>query len=115
MDLPLSDRSNQLLVIIDHFAKVRHFISFKKNEKRAENLALVFLLEKWRLYGIPWDIVLAWNSQFTSKFWNVFLTAIGMKPRISTAFHSESEGHTERLNQIIEAFLREVVNLEMSD
>jgi hypothetical protein len=115
MDLPLSDGCNQLWYIIDRFTKMAHFIPLKKNEKRAENLTLVFAREIWRLHGIPTDIVLERDSRFTSKFWKTFLMAIGVKPRMSTAFYPETDGQTERVNQTIKAFLRAFVNLEMSD
>jgi hypothetical protein len=114
-DLPLNDGCTQLWVIVDHITKMAHFLLLKKNEKRAENLALVFSHEIWRLHGIPTDIVSDRDSQFTSKFWKAFLTAIGMKPRMSTQFYPETDGQTERVNQTMEAFLREFVNLEMSD
>jgi hypothetical protein len=114
-DLSLSDGYNQLWVIIDHFTKMVHFIPLKKNEKRAKNLGLVFSHEIWRLHGIPTDLVSDRDSRFTSKFWKAFLTAIGVKLWMSTAFHPETDGQTERVNQTIEAFLRGFVNLEMSD
>jgi hypothetical protein len=56
-DLPLSDGCNQLWVIIDYFIKLAHFILLKENEKRAENLTLVFARGIWRLYGTPTNIV----------------------------------------------------------
>jgi transposase InsO family protein len=76
---------------------------------------VVFAREIWRLHRIPTDIVLDRDSQFTSRFWKAFLTAIGVNPQMSTAFHLETDGETERINQTIEAFLRAFVILEMSD
>jgi hypothetical protein len=114
-DLPLSDGCDQVWVIIDHFTKMVHFIPLKKNEKQTENLALVFAREIWRLDEIPTDMVSDWDSRFISKFWKAFLMAIGVKPRMSTAFQPETDGQTERVNQTIEAFLRAFVNLEMRD
>jgi transposase InsO family protein len=114
-DLPLTDGCNQLWVIIDCFTKMVHFIPLMKNEKRAENLTLVFAHEIWRLHAISTDIVSDRDSQFSSKFWNAFLIAIGVKLRTSTAFHPETDGQTERVNQTIKAFLRVFVNLEMND
>jgi hypothetical protein len=55
------------------------------------------------------------SSRFTSKFWQSFLAALGIQPRMSTAFHPETDGQTERLNQTIETYLRSFVNLEQSD
>jgi transposase InsO family protein len=114
-DLALSDGCNQLWVIIDRLPKMAHFISLKKNDKRAENLTLVFANKIWRLHGIPTNIVLDWDSRFTSKFWKALLMPIGVKTRMSTAVHLETNGQTERLNQTIVAFLRAFINLEMGD
>jgi transposase len=84
-------------------------------EKKAENLALVFVREIWRVHGIPTDIVSDRHSRFTLKFWKAFLMAIGVKPQMSTAFYPETNGQTEKVNQTIEAFVRVNVNLEMSN
>jgi hypothetical protein len=80
------------------------FIPLKNKEKRTDNLALVFAGEIWRLQGIPTDLVSDRDSRFTSKFWKAFLTAIGVKCWVSTAFHPETDGQTDRVNQTIEAF-----------
>jgi hypothetical protein len=113
--LPLSDGCNQLWVIIDCITKMAHFILIKKNEQIAEIFGLGFAHVIWRLHEIPTDIVLDQDSRSKSKFWKAFLTAIGVKPRMSTVFHSETDGQTERVNQTIAAFLMAFVNLEMSD
>jgi transposase InsO family protein len=115
MDLPVYDRWNQIWVNKDRFIKIAQFIPLKKNQKRAQNLTLVFAREVWRFQGIPTDIVSDRDSRFTSKFWTAFLTAIGVKPRMSTVYFPETDVQTERVNQTIEAFLRALVNLEMSD
>jgi hypothetical protein len=114
-DLPLSDGCNQLWVIIGQFTEMGHLIQVKQNEKRAEIPAVVCAHEIWRLHGITTDIVSDQDSRFTSKIWKAFLMAIGVKPRMSTAFHPETDGKTERVNQTIKAFLSSFVNLEMSD
>jgi transposase InsO family protein len=92
MDLSLNNGCNQLWVIIDCFTTMVHFIPLKTNENRAENLALVFTHEIWRLHGIPTDIVSDRDSPFRSKFWKAFLTAIGVNLQMSTAFHPETDG-----------------------
>jgi hypothetical protein len=75
-----------------------HFMPLKKKEKKAENLAIIFACEIWRLNGILCNIVLAQDSRFTLKVWKAFLTAIGVKPWMSTAFHPETDRQTERVN-----------------
>ena len=55
------------------------------------------------------------DSRFTSKTWKEFLQLSGIRSRISTAFHPQTDGQTERLNQTIEAYLRAFVGKEQDD
>jgi hypothetical protein len=92
-----------------------HVILLKKKEKSTENLALVVAHEIWRFHGIPSDIVSDWDAQFTSNILKAFLMAIDVKPQIWTAFHSETDGQTKRVNQTIKDLLRAFVYREVSD
>jgi hypothetical protein len=86
-DLPLSERCDQLWVIIDRYTKMAHFILVKKMNKKAEDIATIFAREIWRLHGIPADIISDRDSRFTSKFWKSLIATLGIHPRMSTAFH----------------------------
>jgi hypothetical protein len=66
IDLPLSKDCNQLWVIIDRFTKMAHFIPLKKDQKIAEHLVKIFTHEIWRFHGILTDIILDYDSRFTS-------------------------------------------------
>jgi len=112
-DLPPSEGHDQLWVVIDRFTKMAHFIPLR--EKTASDLARIFAREVWRFHGLPTDIVSDWNSRFTSETWKEFLEILGIRPRMSTAFHPQTDGQTERLNQTIEAYLRAFVNREQEN
>jgi len=114
-DLPESEGCDQLWVVIDRFTKMAHFIPLLKDCKTAEDLSRIFAREIWRLHGLPRDIVSDRDSRFTSTTWQVFLSVLGIKPRMSTAFHPQTDGQTERVNQTIEAYLRPFVNKEMNN
>jgi hypothetical protein len=114
-DLPLSDGCDQLWVVIDRYTKMSHFIPLKKNSKKAPDLAVIFVKEISRLRGLPSDIISDRDSRFTSAFWKSLLSSLGNRPRMSTAFHPQTDGQTERLNQTIEAFLRAYVNHQQND
>jgi hypothetical protein len=114
-DLPLSEDCDQLWVIVDRFTKMAHFIPLQKGEQSAENLARVFTKEIWRMHGLPLDIVSDRDSRFTSKFWKALTSQLGIRARMSTAFHPQTDGQTERTNQTIEAYLRAFVNPEMDN
>jgi hypothetical protein len=114
-DLPLSEGCDQLWSITDRFTKMAHFIPLKKGERGAEELAKIFAREIWRFHGLPTDIVSDRDPRFTSHFWKNFLSLLGIKPRMSTAFHPQTDGQSERLNQTIECYLRSFVNYEQDD
>jgi len=114
-DLPLSEECDQLWVVIDCFTKMVHFIPLRQAEKTAADLAKIFAREIWKYHGTPTDIVSDRDSQFTSGTWKEFLRELGTRPRMSTAFHPQTDGQTERLNQTIEAYLRAFVSKEQSN
>jgi transposase InsO family protein len=114
-DLPLSEGCDQLWVVIDRFTKMAHFVPLPRSGKTASDLARIFAREIWRHHGLPSDIVSDRDSRFTSEVWKEFLRLSGIRPRMSTAFHPQTDGQTERLNQTIEAYLRSFVNHEQDD
>jgi len=114
-DLPLSGKCDQLWVVVDRFTKMAHFLPLKKEEKGAADLAVIFAREVWKYHGLPADIVLDRDSRFTSETWKEFLRLLGIRPRMSTAFHPQTDGQTEQLNQTIEAYLRAFVNKEQDN
>jgi transposase InsO family protein len=114
-DLPLSEGYDQLWVVIDRFNKMAHFIPLKNKNKKAEDLATIFAREIWKLHSIPADIISDRDSKFTSKFWKSLISTLGIRRRMSTAFHLQTDGQTDRVNQIIETFLLSFVNLQQTD
>jgi len=112
-ELPVSEGCDQLWVVIDRFTKMAHFVPLR--EKGAADLAKIFAREIWRFHGLPTDIVSDRDSRFTSEVWQELLKKLGIRPRMSTAFHPQTNGQTERLNQTIEAYLRSFVNHEQDD
>jgi hypothetical protein len=92
-----------------------HFIPLPTNGKTASDLARIFALEVWKHHGLPADIVSDRDSRFISAVWTEFLLLSGIRSRMSTACHPQTDGQTERLNQTIEAYLRSFVNHEQDD
>jgi len=114
-ELPLSEDCDQLWVVIDRFTKMAHFLPLPKEKKTAADLAVTFAREIWKYHELPTDIVSDRDSRFTSEVWKEFLRLSGIRPRMSTAFHPQTDGQTKRLNQTIEAYLRAFVGKEQDN
>jgi len=114
-ELPILEECDQLWVIIDRFTKMVHFLPLKRIEKAPTDLAVVFTKEEWKYYGLPADIVSDRDSRFTSEVWKEFLRISGIRSRMSMAFHPQTDGQTEQLNQTIEAYLRAFIGKEQND
>lgn len=114
-DLPLSNGCDSIWVMVDPFTKMAHFIPLKVGEKKTEDLIRIFARTYWKLHGVPLDIISDRDSRFTAHLWRDFLKLVGIKSRMSTAFHPQTDGQTERLNQSLEVYLRAFVNYEMSN
>jgi len=110
-----SEGCDQLWVVIDRFFKMAYFLPLRKGGKTAADLAVIFAQEIWKFHGLPTDIVLDRDSRFTSETWKEFLRLSGIRPRMSTAFHPQTDGQTERLNQTIEAYLPAFISKEQDD
>jgi len=114
-DLPLSDKCDQLWVVVDRFTKMAHFIPLPKEGKSASDLARTFACIVWHHHGLPLDIVSDRNSRFTSAVWQEFLMLSSSRLRMSTAFHPQTDSQTERLNQTIEAYLQSFISYKQDD
>ena len=81
----------------------------------APGLAVIIIDVVIRHHGLPDSIVTNRGSLFTSKFWSLLCYFLGIKRRLSTAFHPQTDGQTERQNSTMEAYLQAFVNFEQND
>lgn len=105
VDLPRSDGFDSILVVVDRMTKQAHFIRADKTDT-ASDLAQQFLENIFRIHGLPSDIVSDRGPTFRSGWWKAFLSMLKVRPNLSTAFHPESDGQTERVHQTLELHLR---------
>jgi hypothetical protein len=107
--LPKSNRGNDSIwVIVDHLTKVAHFIPVKTTLD-GRQLADLYIYRIVSLHGVPKTIVSDRGSQFTSRFCKKLHEALGTKLSFSTAYHPQTGGQTEWVNQILEDMLRACV------
>jgi len=112
--LPKSDGYRKIWVIVDRLSKMAHFIPLR-TEEHIKELALTFVKEIWRLHGLPESIVSDRDTRFMSKFWTSLMQLLQGKLNLSTAFHPESDGQTERVNQTLEQYLRSYCSYQQDD
>ena len=96
---------DSIWVVIDRLTKVAHFIPVKTTYSGAK-LAELYMSRIVCLHGIPKKIVSDRGTQFTSKFWQKLHESMDTKLNFSSAYHSQTDGQTERVNQILEDMLR---------
>nr|CAB3451516.1 unnamed protein product [Digitaria exilis] len=113
--LPRSQQGhNAIWVIVDRLTKVAHFIPIKEDH-RTEQLAELYVDRILKLHGAPKSIVSDRGSEFTSRFWQSLNRALGTELKYSSAYHPQTDGQTERVNQILEDLLRACVLTYGSD
>src|SRR6266550_4623710 len=112
--LPESEGCNAAWVVVDRLSKQRHFVPCTAKIS-AEGLADLFIRHIFRLHGLPDSIVSDRGPQFASRFWRYLCRCLGIQPRLSTAFHPETDGQTECINASMEEYLRTYVNYLQDD
>jgi IS30 family transposase len=113
--LPMTARGyNAIIVFVDRLTKMVHIVP-TTDTLTSRGFAEMFLTNIIRLHGCPDSVVSDRGSIFHSKFEQEFLKGINCEPHYSSAYHPQSDGQTERANQVLEQVLRSYVSLDHSD
>jgi hypothetical protein len=94
-----------ICIVIDRLKKSAHFIPIKVTDL-VPKLAELYIREIVRLHGIPASIISNCDARFTSRFWQCLQDAMATKLTLSTAYHPQTDGQSERTIQILEDMLR---------
>ena len=104
--LPKTPRGNDSIwVIVDRLTKTAHFIPVKTTQ-RVHKYAEQYLQRIVSLHGVPKLIVSDRGPQFIARFWEQLQNALGTTLIHSSAYHPQTSGQVERINQILEDMLR---------
>jgi len=102
------------MLVVDRFTKIAHFIGLGTNAT-AKDVADTVLKEVWKLLGLPSEIVSDMEGKFSGEFLESLCKALGINRGMSTAYHPETDGETERTNQVLEGYVRKFVNYDQDD
>ena len=99
--LPESQGCTQIRVLVDRFTKMAYFIGLA-TDATAKDVADTFLSEVCRHHGLPSEIISDMDAKYCGEFWESLCKSLGIKRRMSTAYHPQTDGQTERTNQVRE-------------
>ncbi len=114
MDLLIIKAKNSILVVVDRLTKMARFTPCSKLIT-IEDIAQLILDEIVRLHGLIEEIVSDRGPQFASKFWRHLFELLGVDIRLSSTFHPETDGQTERTNQTLEQYIRCTMSYQQYD
>lgn len=112
--LPECKGFDAILVVVDRLTKRRHLIPTITNAD-AKEVARLYLDYVWKLHGLPETVVSDRGTQFTSEFWKTLCDRLQIKLRYSTAYHPQTDGQMERLNAVMEQYLRAYTSYQQDD
>ena len=95
--LPVVAGKDAILVICDRLSKITHFVATTEGMS-AEGLARLFWDNVWKLHGLPESVVLDQGPQFVAELTKELNRMLGIKMKLSTMFHPQMDGQTERMN-----------------
>jgi len=103
--LPLAQEYDSILVVVDWLTKMVHFIPTIE-KMMAEGLARLFRDNMWKLYGLPESIISDQRPQFAAEIMQELNRMLEIESKLLMAFHPQTDGQTERVNQELEQYLR---------
>jgi len=95
---------DMIVIIVNRFTKIIHLKATTTNIS-SEGIAKIYRDDIWKLHGIPRKILSDRGPQFALKFMEEFTKALGTKIQLSMAYHLQTDGQMERINQEIGTFL----------
>lgn len=103
--LPKSGGFNAILVVVDKFSKYAHFIPLTHHFTTLD-IAKVFMQEVFKLHGLSLGIISDRDRIFTGQVWQELFRLCRTELKMSSSYHLQTDGQTERVNQCLETYLR---------
>jgi transposase InsO family protein len=101
----VSNGFNNVLIVVDHLARMAHFMPCIESAI-AEEAPTLFLQGVYRLHGLPRVLVSDRDPKFVSGFWQTLWRRLGTRLNMSSSRHPKTDGLTERVNNTFQHLLR---------
>ena len=101
-------------MVVDRLTKQAIFVPTTKS-MAALDVASLFVQHVVRVHGVPANLVSDRDRVFTSHFWRRLLELCGIRANRSSASHPQTDGQTERLNSVLEQYLRMYCDYQQTD
>jgi hypothetical protein len=105
VELPQSHGYNAIMCVVNSLTKRAHFTPMHTTIN-AEGTALLFHKEVWKHHRTPQKVISDRGPQFVTAFMRELYKLLGIKLAMSTAYHPQTDGQTEHVNQVLEGYLR---------
>ena len=112
--LPESKGFESIMVVVDRVSKMAHFVS-TRDTVTAQEVGQLYFDKVVKHHGMQKNIILDRYPKFTSRFWRAFWKKLGTELKMNTAFRPQTDGQTERLNLVLQEYLRNYVNADQTD
>ena len=112
--LPVVAEKDAILVVCDRLSKMMHFVATTEGTS-VEGLARLFRDNIWKLHRWPESVVSDQEPQFAAELIRELNRMLGIETRLSMAFHPQTDGQMERMNQELEQYLRFFVEHRQKD
>ena len=114
VELPPAHGFDAIVVFVDKLSKMAHFAPTTSNVD-APGVARIFFDTVFRHHGLPQVLISDRDPRFTSDFWTSLFQLTGVRLAMSSAYHPQTDGQTERMNRTLEDLLRPYVSDHLDD
>ena len=103
-----------ILVVCDRLSKITHFVATTEGTS-AEGLVRLFRDNVWKLHGLPESVMSDRGLQFVAELTKELNRILRIQTKLSTTFHPQTDGQTERMKQEVEQYLRFFIEHRQKD